>query len=74
MFYGYAARAMARFAIDQWQARIFRDLVAVDRMFEIRSNLVVSVTACQTVLITDVIGIEIADQKGFVTPDRCYRL
>jgi hypothetical protein len=31
-------------------------------------------TGRQTVLITDIVGFEIANQHGFIVPDRFYRL
>ncbi len=74
MFNSHAARAMAGFTVDQWQTGVLRDLVAVNRLLEVGTDFVVYCGSVQAVFITDVIGIEIPDQDGFVIPDRCNRL
>ncbi len=74
MLNSHAARAMTRLTVDQWQSGVFRDLVAVDRMLEVRVEFVVGVATGQTVLVADIVGIKISHQDGFVISDRCYRL
>ena len=71
---GHAAGAVTRFAVHQRQTGFLGDLVAVDRMLEVTRDPVVNVALGQAVVVTDVIGFEVAHQDGLVIPDGCYRL
>jgi len=74
MFNSYAAWAMAGFTVNQRKAGVFRDLVSVNRVLEVRVNFVVGVTACHAIFVADVVGVKIANQHSLVIPDRSNRL
>ena len=69
MFHSLTSRAVARFTVDQWQAGVFRDLIAVDRVLEIRIDFVVDMATGQTVFVTYIVGVQIAYQKNFIISD-----
>lgn len=68
-----AAGPVAGFAVDQRQAGVFRDLVAMDGAFKVIVNLVVGVARGQAILVTDVVGLKVADQQSLVITDRLDR-
>jgi hypothetical protein len=74
MFDGLAAWPMAGLTVDQGQTGLFRDLVTVNRTFEVRVDFVVLVAAGETVLVAYVVGFQVTNQNGFVVFDRCDRL
>jgi len=60
---------MARFTVDQRQTGFRGDLIAVNGELEILGEFVVLMALLQAVFITDIVGVEVADQEGFIALD-----
>jgi len=74
VFHSQAPRPMAGFTIDQRQTGLGFDLLAVNRMLKILVDLIVFVAFGQAGLVSDVVGVETANDQSFILFDGADRL